>query len=225
MGTDYTRGHHVLQLNNGLTLVHHELAATPVVVADIWIKAGAGMEPLEWTGMAHFLEHMIFKGTPTLAPGLFDYLVEAQGGMTNAATSHDYVHFFITIAADRFAYALPHLADLLLHAAIPVDEFNLERQVVLEEIRQAEDDPDWLAFQVMAEQVYPNHPYGRSILGSAATLEPLSPSEMRCFYQTYYQPEHMTVVITGGISLEQTVEIVSQAFQDFPEPSACPPPP
>lgn len=225
MGTDYASDYHVLRLDNGLTLVHHELAATPVVIADVWIRAGAGMEPLEWTGMAHFLEHMIFKGTPTLAPGIFDHLVETQGGMTNAATSHDYVHFFITIAADRLAHALPHLADLLLHAVIPADEFDRERLVVLEEIRQAEDDPDWLGFQAMAEQVYQDHPYGRSVLGAAATLESRSPAEMRCFHQAHYQPENMTVVITGGISLEQTVEIVSQSFQDFPDPCPCPAPP
>ncbi|MEY3298151.1 MAG: hypothetical protein RLZZ597_1411, partial [Cyanobacteriota bacterium] len=206
----------VIQLENGLTLIHQEIAATPVVVADVWVKAGALVEPAEWAGMAHFLEHMIFKGTDQLPPGMFDYAIETQGGMTNAATSHDYAHFFITIATEMLPATLPYLAELLLHAAIPADEFVRERQVVLEEIRQAQDDPDWLGYQAMAEQVYQIHPYGRPVLGTADILKQRSPEEMRCFHQAHYQPQNMTVVITGGLPLEPTVEMVRHAFRVFP---------
>ena len=212
----------VIQFENGLTLIHQEIAATPVVVADVWVKAGALVEPAEWAGMAHFLEHMIFKGTDHLPPGLFDYTIETQGGITNAATSHDYAHFFMTIAADQLADTLPYLADLLLHAAIPADEFVRERQVVLEEIRQAQDSPDWLGFQVMSEQVYQRHPYGRPVLGTAEILQQRSPEEMRCFHQAHYQPHNMTVVITGGLPLEPTVDMVRHAFHTFPQAVPCP---
>ncbi len=192
------------------------MSATPVVVADVWVRAGARAEPADWAGMAHFLEHMIFKGTDHLPPGMFDYAIETQGGMTNAATSHDYAHFYMTIAADTLPQTLPYLADLLLHAAIPADEFGRERHVVLEEIRQAQDDPDWLGFQAMSELVYQNHPYGRPVLGTAEILQQRSPEEMRCFHQAHYQPHNMTVVITGGIPLDQTVEMVKHAFRTFP---------
>jgi predicted Zn-dependent peptidase len=213
----------VVPLENGLTLIHQNIAATPVVVADVWVRAGALAEPAEWAGMAHFLEHMIFKGTEHLLPGAFDYAIETQGGMTNAATSHDYAHFFMTIAADRLPHTLPYLAELLLHAAIPADEFVRERQVVLEEIRQAQDDPDWLGFQAMSEQVYRDHPYGRPVLGTAAHLHQLSPESMRCFHQAHYQPQNMTVVITGGIPLDTTLEVVTHSFRTFSSPSVCPP--
>lgn len=212
----------VIRLENGLTLIHQEIAATPVVVADVWVKAGACSEPAEWAGMAHFLEHMIFKGTDQLPPGVFDYAIETQGGMTNAATSHDYAHFYITIAADMLAQTLPYLADLLLHAAIPADEFGRERQVVLEEIRQAQDDPDWLGYQAMSELVYQDHPYGRPVLGTAEILQQRSPEEMRCFHQAHYQPDNMTVVIAGGIPLEPTVAMVKHAFRGFASPPPCP---
>ena len=212
----------VIRLDNGLTLIHQEMSATPVVVADVWVRAGARAEPAEWAGMAHFLEHMIFKGTDHLPPGVFDYAIETQGGMTNAATSHDYAHFYMTIAADMLPQTLPYLADLLLHAAIPADEFGRERQVVLEEIRQAQDDPDWLGFQAMSELVYQHHPYGRPVLGTAESLQPRSPEEMRCFHQAHYQPHNMTVVITGGIPLDQTVEMVKHAFRTFPTAPPCP---
>ena len=213
----------VVELDNGLTIIHQEIAATPVVVADVWVRAGAISEPMEWAGMAHFLEHMIFKGTEQLGPGIFDYAIETQGGMTNAATSHDYAHFFMTIAADMLPHTLPYLADLLLHAAIPADEFVRERLVVLEEIRQAQDDPDWLGFQAMSELVFNDHPYGRPVLGTSAILQQRSPEEMRCFHQHHYQPHNMTVVITGGIPLEPTVELVKQSFRGFPQPTVCPP--
>ncbi|MBE9138065.1 insulinase family protein [Nodosilinea sp. LEGE 07088] len=213
----------VIRLDNGLTLIHQEIAATPVVVADVWVRAGAIAEPAEWAGMAHFLEHMIFKGTDQLPPGVFDYAIETQGGMTNAATSHDYAHFYITIAADMLPHTLPYLADLLLHAAIPADEFDRERQVVLEEIRQAQDDPDWLGYQAMSELVYQDHPYGRPVLGTAEILQQRSPEEMRCFHQAHYQPDKMTVVITGGIPLEPTIAMVKHAFRGFASPPPCPP--
>lgn len=212
----------VVRLENGLTLIHHEIPATPVVVADVWVRAGALMEPAEWAGMAHFLEHMIFKGTDQLAPGVFDYAIETRGGMTNAATSHDYAHFFMTIAADTLSETLPYLADLLLHASIPADEFLRERQVVLEEIRQAQDDPDWVGYQAMAEMVYQGHPYGRPVLGTQAILNQRSPEEMRCFHQAHYQPDNMTVVITGGVSLETALTAVKQSFRAFATPPACP---
>jgi zinc protease len=212
----------IIRLENGLTLIHQEIAATPVVVADVWVRAGAITEPAAWAGMAHFLEHMIFKGTDQLPPGTFDYTIETQGGMTNAATSHDYAHFYITIAAEMLPQTLPYLADLLLHAAIPADEFGRERQVVLEEILQAQDDPDWLGYQAMAELVYADHPYGRPVLGTAEILQQRSPEEMRCFHQAHYQPDKMTVVITGGIALEPTLAMVKHAFRGFASPPPCP---
>jgi zinc protease len=212
----------VNHLDNGLTLIHHPMPTTPVVVADVWVQAGARAEPDDWTGMAHFLEHMIFKGTDTLLPGQFDYAIEAQGGMSNAATSHDYAHFYMTVAADHLPDTLPYLADLVLHAAIPADEFVRERHVVLEELRQAQDDPDWLGLQALSEQVYPTHPYGRSVLGAVAHLEGFSPETMRCFHQAHYQPENMTVVITGGIPLEPTLEMMRHSFRGFPSPVPCP---
>lgn len=203
----------VLKLDSGLTVIHQYLSATSVVVADVWINAGAVREPKDWSGMAHFLEHMIFKGTSTISPGEFDRVIENKGGMTNAATSHDYAHYFLTTATPYLADTLPYLAQLLLNAAIPEDEFERERDVVLEEIRSCYDDPDWIGFQALSESVYQLHPYGRSVLGTANNLIQHSPESMRSFHRTYYQPENMTVVIVGGIEQDRAVEIVSNNFE------------
>jgi len=212
----------VFRLDNGLTFIHQYLPATPVVVADIWLSAGATREPENWSGMAHFLEHMIFKGTEVLPPGVFDHVIENRGGMTNAATSHDYAHYFLTTAAPYLEDTLPYLAELLLNAAIPDDEFVREREVVLEEIRQSYDDPDWIGFQALSESVYQRHPYGRSVLGTELNLMQHSPEAMRCFHRAHYQPENMTVVVVGGIAQEPALELVNRTFQQFLERSACP---
>jgi zinc protease len=212
----------VFRLTNGLTVIHQHLPATPVVMVDVWVRAGAMNEPDDWSGMAHFLEHMIFKGTSTQATGEFDVAIESCGGFSNAATSHDYAHFFITTAAQYLEDTLPPLADLLLHAAIPDDEFFRERDVVLEEIRSCYDSPDWLGFQALSESVYQRHPYGRSVLGTEALLMACSPQQMRQFHAAHYQPENMTVVIIGGVERELALNLVNQSFVDFPLPAECP---
>ncbi len=212
----------VFQLDNGLTFIHQEIATTPVVVADVWVRAGATREPNPWFGMAHFLEHMIFKGTATLAPGVFDQNIENRGGVTNAATSYDYAHYTLTTAATYLEDTLPHLGELLLNAAIPEEEFERERDVVLEEIRQAQDDPDWLGFQALIQSVYQQHPYGRSVLGTEQELMQQSPEAMRCFHRAHYQPENMTVVVVGGIAEKPALELVKRTFENFGDRTDCP---
>lgn len=207
----------VFKLDNGLTFIHQEVPTTPVVVADVWVRAGATLEPKPWFGMAHFLEHMIFKGTPTLAAGVFDQKIENQGGVTNAATSYDYAHYSLITAANHLQESLPDLGELVLNAAIPEDEFFRERDVVLEEIRQAQDNPDWMVFQSLAANIYQNHPYGRPILGDASELMQHSPEAMRCFHHAHYQPENTTVVIVGGIESDSALDLVNSTFENFPE--------
>ncbi|WP_013324893.1 M16 family metallopeptidase [Gloeothece verrucosa] len=212
----------ISKLNHGLTVIHQYIPATPVVVADIWVKAGAIAEPVEWPGMAHFLEHMIFKGSGRIKPGMFDEVIENLGGMTNAATSHDYAHFFLTTAGKYLSETLPYLAEILLQAKIPDEEFYRERDVVLEEIRYSYDDPDWVGFQVLCESLYQYHPYGRSVLGDEENLLKYTPNQMRCFHRTHYQPENMTVVIVGGVQEEEALSIVDKSFAHFSVPDECP---
>ncbi|MER3493818.1 MAG: peptidase M16 [Mastigocladus sp. ERB_26_2] len=214
----------VFTLDNGLTFIHQEIPDTPVVVADVWVRAGTRLEPSPWFGMAHFLEHMIFKGTANLPPGVFDQKIENRGGVANAVTSYDYAHYSITTAVAFIEEILPYLAELLQNAAIPEDEFSRERDVVLEEIRSCQDDPDWIGFQALLQSIYQHHPYGRSVLGTERELMQHSPEDMRCFHRTYYQPENITVVIVGGISQEVALELVSREFNSFSDRCCeCPP--
>ena len=211
------------QLSNGLTIIHQYLPTTPVVVSDIWVNAGAIAEPEAWSGMAHFLEHMIFKGSPNVMVGEFDWLIESTGGIANAATSYDYAHFYLTTAATHFEQTLPCLADILLRATIPDEEFIREREVVIEEILSSHDDPDFLGFQALCQNTYQHHPYRRSILGEKELLLEHTPNQMRCFHRTHYQPENMTVVIVGNIEQERALALVNENFSDFSVRSECPP--
>ncbi|BFM38947.1 peptidase M16 domain protein [Synechocystis sp. LKSZ1] len=213
----------IFTLDHGLTLIHQYLPTIPVAVVDVWVRAGAIVEPNVWPGMAHFLEHMIFKGTKRIPPGVFDQVIECNGGMTNAATSHDYAHFFLTTASAYLPQTLPYLAEILLQAEIPEEEFYCERDVVLEEIRGSEDDPDWLVFQSLCQSLYPNHPYGRSVLGTAAQLQGYTPNQMRCFHRTHYQPDNMTVVMVGDVPESQALQLIQNTFEQFFVPSECPP--
>jgi zinc protease len=209
-------------LDNGLQVIHQYIPTASVVVSDIWVKAGAIAEPPQWEGMAHFLEHMIFKGSAEICPGEFDHIIENRGGTSNAATSYDYAHFFINTASDQLADTLPCLSEILLNATIPDEEFIRERQVVLEEINASNDDPDWLAFQELSSLLYERHPYGRSILGTAEQLCTYSPNQMRCFHRTHYQPQNMTVSLIGDIQREPALELLQKTFDKFPIPAECP---
>ena len=211
------------QLDNGLTLIHQEVATAPAVIVDVWVRAGAIAEPETWSGMAHFLEHMIFKGSDRLLPGQFDQIVENRGGLTNAATSYDYAHYYINTAAEHLSETLPCLAELLTQAAIPDEEFALERDVVLEEIRQSQDSPDTIGFQALMANLYRQHPYGRAVLGDPAELMQRSPEDMRSFHRAHYQPENMTVIVIGNVDSATALDLVERSFK-FSEPAVCPRP-
>lgn len=211
-----------IRLKNGLTVIHKVLP-TPVITVDVWLPAGAVIEPEGFEGAAHFLEHLIFKGTERLAPGDFDQLVEAGGGLTNAGTSYDYVHYYLCAAEEQLPQLLDGLAELLLRAAIPEQEFERERQVVLEEIRQYEDDPDTVALAALWGVVYGEHPYGRPILGDVKSLEAQSRGSMQRFHRSHYRPEQMTLVIAGEIERDRALALAEQCFNEAqlpPSPSA-----
>ena len=171
------------------------------------------------SGISHFLEHMIFKGTKNILPGHFDHIVEHKGGYTNAATSYDYTHFFLTTASSYLADTLPYLAELVLQAQIPEDHFYLERDVVLEELRCTHDNYDWLIFKSLINNIYQCHPYRRSVLGEESHLMEHTPQQMRCYHRNHYQAEQMSLILVGNIEQNEAINLAQKCFQDFPSPS------
>jgi len=207
----------VYRREDGLTIVHQAVTTFPVIVTDVWIHAGAGFEQPQHSGIAHFLEHMVFKGTAQQAAGEFDAAIERWGGATNAATGHDYAHFYIATADRDFETTVPYLADLLLNAAIRDEDFVTEREVVYEEIFQYLDSPDDQLSMALMTALYPQHPYGRPVLGTQASLASFTPDMMRQFHHHYYQPENMTIVVVGNVNFEQALTVINQNFATFPD--------
>jgi len=206
----------VRYLDNGVTLIVRTVPTSQVVTADLWIRSGARTEVPEQSGISHFLEHMIFKGTSRIAPGEFDRRIEGRGGVTNAATSQDYTHYYITVAQRDYAEALPLLADLVCNARIPENEFEQERLVVLEEIRRSQDNPDRTAYDLLTTNSYKDHPYARPVLGYPETLINMTPEAMRQFHRSRYQPGALTVVLVGGLSERELLEVAEPLFAQLP---------
>jgi len=154
---------------------------------DFWCRGGSTFEDHGEEGLAHFLEHMVFKGSATLQAGEFDRRIEALGGSSNAATGFDDVHFHVLVPSSCAQNALDLLLDLVLNPALREDAYGMERDVVLEEIAQYRDQPDEQVFQTLLSQGFGKHPYGRPILGWEQSLLDSTPEAMRQFHNRRYR--------------------------------------
>lgn len=202
----------IKRLANGLTIIAEHMS-TAAVNLNIWLRVGSRVESDSINGMAHFLEHMIFKGTPKLQCGEFERLIEECGAITNAATSQDYTHYYITTAPKDFAKLAPLQVELLLNARLNERDFERERPVILEEIRRSEDNPRRRIFQHSMTLNFQQLPYRRTVLGPTSVIENLSAKQMRDFHQRWYQPQNMTAVVVGDLPVDQLIETVEQSFE------------
>ncbi|MBX9259484.1 insulinase family protein [Desmonostoc muscorum CCALA 125] len=199
------------KLPNGLTIIAEQMPVDAVNLS-LWIKVGSAVESDEINGMAHFLEHMIFKGTEQLASGEFERRIEERGAVTNAATSQDYTHYYITTAPKDFAELAPLQIDVVSNASIPDDAFERERLVVLEEIKRSEDNPRRRTYRRAMETAFDRLPYRRAVLGPEEVIAGLKSQQMRDFHATWYQPQSITAVAVGNLPVEELIATVSKAF-------------
>ncbi|MEL6248707.1 MAG: pitrilysin family protein [Cyanobacteria bacterium J06627_15] len=202
----------IKRLPNGLTIIAEQMP-TEAVSLNIWLNVGSTNESDEINGMAHFLEHMIFKGTPRIRMGEFERLIEERGAVTNAATSQDYTHYYITTAPKDFAALAPLQIELLINPTLEDEAFERERPVILEEIRRSEDNPRRQTFQRSMELSFDRLPYRRPVLGPATVIESLAPAQMRGFHQRWYQPQNMTAVAVGNLPVAELIAIIEQGFE------------
>ena len=188
----------------------------PLTCIDFWCQAGSSSERSGEEGIAHFLEHMVFKGSHRLAAGAFDEAIEALGGSSNAATGFDDVHFHVLIPPDRAAEALDLLLELVLKPALEPQGFATERDVVLEEIAQYADQPTEQVLQSILSLGCGDHAYGRPILGDVATLNAMEPSLMRRFHQRRYLGPNCTLALAGPTPETLKPAIAASALADLP---------
>ena len=201
----------VRRLPNGLTVIAEQMPLE-VVNLSLWLRVGSAVESDAINGMAHFLEHMIFKGTQRLQCGEFERRIEERGAYTNAATSQDYTQYYITTAPQDFAALAPLQIQVVMAPRLSDDDFERERPVILEEIRRADDNPRRRTYARAMELAFDRLPYRRPVLGPTAVIEGLTAQQMREFHDTWYQPQSMTVVAVGNLPVETLIATVAEGF-------------
>ena len=199
------------RLSCGLTVALVERRQAPVVSTVLCYRGGAAAEPPELAGLAHFLEHMMFKGSAAYAAGEVDRVTQVLGGSNNAFTGHDATLYQFSFGADRWHQGLAIEADRMTGLRLEEREVEAEREVILEELAGIEDDP-WgaLDLAVLAE-LYGDHPYGRPVLGGRESLERIGRPELAEFHRRHYRPDGAVLVVAGDVGEEAFGEI-EQAF-------------
>ncbi|MEM9795991.1 MAG: pitrilysin family protein [Pseudomonadota bacterium] len=191
-------------LDNGMDAIVIEDHRAPVVVHMVWYNVGAADEPPGKSGIAHFLEHLMFKGTDDLGPGEFSRIVEAQGGTDNAFTSFDYTGYFQRVAADRLGLMMEMEADRMRDLVLDDEDMLTERDVVLEERAQrTESDPGALLGEQRARLQYLNHPYGVPIIGWRHEIAELTLEDALDFYREFYAPNNATLIVAGDVEPDE----------------------
>ncbi|SFP35688.1 M16 family metallopeptidase [Tranquillimonas alkanivorans] len=200
-------------LENGMEVVVIEDHRAPVVVHMVWYKTGAADEPAGTSGIAHYLEHLMFKGTDDLAPGEFSEIVAAQGGTDNAFTSYDYTAYFQRVAADRLGLMMEMEADRMRDLELDAADIVTERQVVVEERNQrTENDPGALFSEQRSAAQYLNHPYGTPIIGWMHETENLTLQDALDFYETFYAPNNAILIVAGDVDPEEVKALAQEHY-------------
>lgn len=202
----------VYKLDNGQTVIIEQIKNNPIVTIDTWIKTGSINETDKNTGISHFLEHLFFKGTQNHPCGEFDKILESKGAITNAATSKDFTHYYITIASNYFDLALALHADMLLNPQIPRKEMEKERKVVIEEIAKSANVPNTICYENLNKLLYATHPYKRRVIGSQAVIENVTREEILDYYKAHYTPSNMVTLVVGDVEPAHALEIIKKEF-------------
>ncbi|MEM6662003.1 MAG: pitrilysin family protein [Pseudomonadota bacterium] len=210
-------------LDNGMDVVVIEDNRAPVVTHMVWYRVGSADEPRGVSGIAHFLEHLMFKGTDEIPDGAFSKIIAANGGQDNAFTSYDYTGYFQKIAADRLELVMKMESDRMVDAVITEDHVRTERDVIIEERNSRTDNsPDALFAEQMRAALYLNHAYSVPIIGWRHEMEELSLDDVMTFYQRYYAPDNAILVVAGDVTPDQVRTLADKYYGPL-KPSGHPP--
>jgi len=204
-------------LDNGMDVVVIEDHRAPVVVHMVWYRAGSSDEPPGTSGVAHYLEHLLFKGTDTLAPGEFSSTVAKNGGSDNAFTSYDYTAYFQRIAADRLGLMMEMESDRMVNLRLSEEDILTERDVIIEERNQrVENNPSALFREQKSALQYLNHPYGDPIIGWQHEMSQLGMEDALGFYETYYAPNNAILIVAGDVTPDEVRSLAEQHYGKIP---------
>ncbi|MGH9342007.1 MAG: M16 family metallopeptidase [Acidobacteriota bacterium] len=204
------------RLDNGLTVLTREDHSVPIVASMIWYRVGSRFEKPGYTGISHFLEHMMFKGTDRYAKGEIDFITARNGGSNNAFTSNDYTAYYFNFASDRWTCALEIEAERMRNNRFDPDEFELERQVILEELKMDLDHPWGALRQAVEINSFEQHPYRHPVIGLYEDLVRISLEQMIGYYRQFYAPNNAALVITGDFDTPEALHRVEDLFGPLP---------
>jgi len=201
------------RLANGLKILVKEDHRAPIVVSQIWYKVGSSYEANGTTGVAHVLEHMMFKGTHKHGPNEFSRIIAANGGRENAFTGSDYTAYFQQLEKSRLPISFELEADRMANLNLRAEDFAKELQVVMEERRmRTEDKPRSLTYEQFAAAAFVNSPYHHPIIGWMDDLENMDVNDMRNWYKTWYVPNNATLVVAGDVKADEAFELAKKTY-------------
>jgi zinc protease len=214
-------------LPNGIPVIIQEHRASDVVAVQLWVRAGGRDEAAAELGLAHYLEHMLFKGTATRPPGFVEREVEGVGGRINAGTSWDYTFYHTVLPARQVVAAIEMMADVGVNASLEAGLLEAEKQVVLEEMRLNDDSPRRFLVRQLFTSAYEGHPYGRPVIGRAELITALSRETLVSFYRRHYVPEMFALVVVGAVNPDEVLRAARATLGALPRSGAgrLPPPP
>lgn len=203
---------HSHTLENGITLLLEPIEGVVSVSAGVWLSVGSRHEQASQYGFAHFVEHMLFKGTDSRSANDLARAVDRVGGQQNAATNREYTSYYITVVADYVDLALEILSDMYYNSIFNEEEFLRERDVILEELRMYEDTPDELIHDIFMEKMLQDHPLAHQILGTPEIIGAAKRDDLYSFYRNAYTPENTVVALAGNIDVEKIIRQAEKFF-------------
>ncbi|MDA8553517.1 insulinase family protein [Alphaproteobacteria bacterium] len=202
----------ISQLDNGLQVVTDPMEGVESTALGLWFKVGARYETAKLSGMAHFIEHMLFKGTDRRSSFSISEEIEATGGYLNAYTSRENTAFYARMLAQDTELCLDVLADVLQHSRFEPEDIEREQTVISQEIAQAEDTPDDVVFTDFQSQAFAGQGLGQSVLGSQQTLSNINRENAMAFWQYHYRPDKAILVASGGVDHDAFVRLAERLF-------------
>jgi zinc protease len=218
-------------LPNGLRVLVREAREAPLVTIDLWIRAGSARETAENNGVAHFVEHLLFRGTAKRGRGEIDRDIEQLGATLNATTSRDWMHLYTTVASRYWRNALEVIADAVQNSALRPDDVEREQMIILDELARAADNPIRDANQRLAELLFQKHPYRLPVAATRDSIIRIQREQVVEFYQKFFVPNNASLVIVGDVTAAEAFAAVERLFGGWerrditdPEPEPEPPP-
>jgi predicted Zn-dependent peptidase len=199
-------------LPNGLVVITETMPHVRSVSVGIWVRNGSRLEVLEENGLAHFIEHMVFKGTERRTAEDIAREMDSVGGMLDAFTSKEQICFNAKVLDEHLPIAFDVIADLVLRPKFDSEDVRKERQVVLEEIKMDLDNPEYLLHDLFTRGFWPEHPLGRPILGTPETVKKFNRESLRTRFQNWFAPDHLVITAAGNVTHDRVLDLVQREF-------------